>query len=89
MPCALDAAPPKLSRARSPASARLAVIYFFRGFKSTGKLAVILERCIVDVCKFVSLYVLWNVSGQGAGGARGRWSRRGCGARSRAPAGRP
>ncbi|KAI8467692.1 MAG: hypothetical protein J3K34DRAFT_32028 [Monoraphidium minutum] len=39
----------------------LAVIYFFRGFKPTGKLAVILERCLVDVARFVSLYVLWNI----------------------------
>ncbi|WIA39861.1 hypothetical protein OEZ86_013308 [Tetradesmus obliquus] len=39
----------------------LAVIYFFRGLVSTGKLAVLLERCIVDVVKFVSLYVLWNL----------------------------
>ncbi|GBF97002.1 hypothetical protein Rsub_09799 [Raphidocelis subcapitata] len=35
----------------------LAVIYFFRGFKATGRLAVVLERCIVDVVRFVSLYV--------------------------------
>ena len=35
----------------------LAVIYFFRGFQATGKLAVILERCIVDVGRFVSLYM--------------------------------
>ncbi|KAF8062894.1 TRPV6 [Scenedesmus sp. PABB004] len=39
----------------------LAVIYFFRGLRSTGKLAVVLERCITDVLKFVSLYVLWNL----------------------------
>ncbi|WIA19587.1 hypothetical protein OEZ85_005527 [Tetradesmus obliquus] len=39
----------------------LAVIYFFRGLVSTGKLTVLLERCIVDVVKFVGLYVLWNL----------------------------
>ena len=32
-----------------------------RGFQPTGKLAVILERCIVDVVRFISLYVLWNI----------------------------
>lgn len=33
----------------------------YRGYESTGKLAVVLERCIVDVLKFVSLYILWNL----------------------------
>jgi hypothetical protein len=33
----------------------------YRGLPSTGKLAVLLERCIIDVVKFVSLYVLWNL----------------------------
>jgi hypothetical protein len=32
-----------------------------RGLPATGKLAVVLERCIVDVMKFVSLYILWNL----------------------------
>lgn len=32
-----------------------------RGFKPTGKLAYILERCIADVLKFVSLFVLWDL----------------------------
>lgn len=32
-----------------------------RGLEPTGKLAVVLERCIVDVLKFVSLYILWNL----------------------------
>ena len=29
--------------------------------RSTGKLTVILERSLKDVCKFVLLYALWNL----------------------------
>jgi len=32
-----------------------------RGFQPTGRLAYILERCIADVLKFVSLFILWDM----------------------------
>lgn len=39
----------------------IAVLYFYRGLKATGVLAVIFERCILDVIRFILMYFLWCI----------------------------
>jgi hypothetical protein len=53
------------SPAQPPPCCRLLLCDFthatHRGFQPTGRLAYILERCIADVLKFVSLFILWDL----------------------------